>query len=282
MRGVFRVACVQNCAEDDVGRNIEESAALVRGAAAAGAKLICLPENFTCLETKDELYLTRGFREDAHPALPYFSALARDLGIYLALGSLTIKLDAEKVNNRSYVLAPDGGVLASYNKIHLFDVQLKNGELYQESATVAPGSTVESVDLPWGRLGLSVCYDVRFPHLYRALALGGTDFIAIPAAFTATTGQAHWHVLVRARAIETGCFVFAAGQCGTRRWGRKTYGHSLIVDPWGAVLADAGAEPGYITADIDPARVAEVRAMIPSLRGARLDPEFSTGSGPRL
>jgi len=261
----FTVACVQNCAEDDVARNIDEAVRLVRQAVAAGADLVCLPENFTCLEQRDALYLERGYAEAEHPALAVFPALARELGVVLALGSLSIRLPQGRVHNRSYVIDAQGAILGTYNKIHLFDVQLKQGEMYRESATVEPGDARTLVDLPWGRLGLSVCYDLRFPHLYRALAHDGADFLAVPAAFTATTGEAHWHVLLRARAIENGCYVFAAGQCGTRRWGRRTYGHSLIVDPWGAVLADGGSEPGYVIAAIDPARVAEARAMIPSL-----------------
>lgn len=269
MSSKFLVACIQNCAEDDVGANIEEAARHVRKAAASGATLICLPENFSCLEERDELYAARGHREDDHPALSVFPALARELGVYLALGSLTIRLDNGRVHNRSYVLDDAGEVRATYNKIHLFDVQLRGGEMYRESATVEPGTSCALVDLPWGRLGLSICYDVRFPHLYRLLAQQGADFLAVPAAFTATTGEAHWHVLVRARAIENGCYVFAAGQCGRRRWGRRTFGHSLIVDPWGAVLADGGDEPGFVLAEVDPARVAEARAMIPSLRHDR-------------
>jgi predicted amidohydrolase len=265
MTGRFTVACVQNCAEDDVGANLEAAARLVREAAAAGARLICLPENFSCLEAHDDLYATRGYREDDHPALVALPALARELGVHLALGSLTVRLDNGRVHNRSYLVDDAGEVRATYNKVHLFDVQLRGGEMYRESATVEPGTGCTLVDLPWGRLGMSICYDLRFPHLYRRLAQQGADFLAIPAAFTATTGEAHWHVLVRARAIENGCYVFAAGQCGRRRWGRRTYGHSLIVDPWGTVLADAGTEPGIVLAEVDPAKVAEARGMIPSL-----------------
>ncbi|MGH8596977.1 MAG: carbon-nitrogen hydrolase family protein [Gammaproteobacteria bacterium] len=261
----FVVACVQNCAGDDLTENLSVSSELVQQAAQAGAELICLPENFTCLEERDDAYRTRGFDAATHPALPHFSTLARRLGVYLSLGSLTIKVSPERVANRGYVISPNGDILSEYDKIHLFDVRLKNGELYKESNCVAPGRDVALADLPWGKLGLSICYDLRFPQLYRVLARAGADFIAIPAAFTQTTGIAHWHVLVRARAIETGCFVFAAGQCGTRRWGRKTFGHSLIVDPWGEVIADAGTEPGYIVGKVELSRVAEVRAMIPAL-----------------
>lgn len=269
MAAPFRVACVQNCAEELVDRNLARAEALVREAAAQGAALICLPENFACLEPDDRNYFARGFDESTHPALEAMPALARELGVTLALGSLTVKREDGRVSNRSFVVGPDGTRLASYDKIHLFDVQLRQGEMYRESATVAPGECLAMAMLPWGRLGLSICYDVRFPHLYRELARRGADFLAIPAAFTATTGEAHWHVLVRARAIENGSFVFAAAQCGRRHWGRKTYGHSLIVDPWGSILADGGAEEGVIVAEIDPSRVAEARGMIPSLQHDR-------------
>jgi deaminated glutathione amidase len=269
MMSSFKVACIQNCANDDIAENIAIASQLVQDAVTAGAELVCLPENFTCLEERDDRYLSRGYDAASHPALAHFQRLAQKLGVFLSLGSLTIKKSAELVANRGYLISSAGDVLGEYDKIHLFDVRLKNGELYKESNVVGPGDCAVVIDLPWGRLGLSICYDLRFPHLYRTLAQAGAQFIAIPAAFTHTTGMAHWHTLIRARAIETGCFVFAAAQCGTRRWGRRTFGHSLIVDPWGEVLADAGAEPGFVIADIAPARVTEVRAMIPSLEHDR-------------
>ena len=261
----FTVACIQNCAIDDLDHNIADTTELARSAAKNGAQLICLPEYFTCIEPRDTLYLDRGYGEHNHPALTHFPALARELGIWILLGSLSIKLSDRKVANRSFLLNSGGEVVQSYDKIHLFDVSLKRGESYRESNTVAPGNRACVADLPWGRLGFSVCYDLRFPQLYRTLGHAGADFISIPAAFTATTGAAHWHVLVRARAIETGCFIFAPGQCGERPWGRRTYGHSLIVDPWGEVIADAGNDRGYILAEIDPGKVAEARTMIPTL-----------------
>jgi deaminated glutathione amidase len=265
----FKVACVQNCADDRIDSNIEIALNLSREAARAGAELICLPENFTCLEQRDDLYLSRGYTVDEHPALPAFKAFARELGVSVALGSLTVKLSGEKVANRSYVIAPSGDVVAQYDKIHLFDVQLRQGEFYRESNIVQSGSAAVTCDLPWTRLGLSICYDVRFARLYRALAQRGAKVLLVPAAFTYTTGSAHWHVLLRARAIETGSFVVAAAQCGTRPWGRRTYGHSLIVNPWGEVVADGGDEPGFILADIDPAKADEARAMIPALEHDR-------------
>ena len=261
----FFVGCVQNSAIDDFDHNIADTSAMVRGAANAGAELICLPEYFACLEKTDTLYLERGFYAEEHPALAAFRALAIELNVWLLLGSLAVKVNETKVNNRSYLLNSCGEIVETYDKIHLFDVALKQGETYKESNTVAPGTEARIAELPWGKLGFSICYDVRFPQLYRALARQGAEFLTVPAAFTATTGRAHWHVLVRSRAIETGSYVFAPGQCGKRPWGRRTYGHSLIVDPWGEVLADAGEGRGFVVAEIDPAKVAEARRMIPAL-----------------
>ena len=262
----FTVGCVQNSATDDFDLNILEASELIRRAVDEGADFVCMPEYFTCLEQTDSLYVDRGYRESDHPALQKLSDLAAKLKTWFLLGSIAVKLSDTKVANRSYLLNTTGEVVQTYDKIHLFDVALKRGEFYRESKTVAPGNRASVAETPWGRLGFSVCYDVRFPQLYRALAHAGADFISIPAAFTATTGEAHWHVLVRARAIETGCYVFAPGQCGRRPWGRRTYGHSLIVDPWGEVLADAGENPGIIVVEIDPDKVSEARKMIPSLK----------------
>ncbi len=265
----FTVACIQNCADDNLQRNLVETIDFVRQAHAAGAQFICLPEYFPCIEPNDEALFANAFSEDEHPALPAYRALAAELGCWILLGSIAVKLDNAKVNNRSYLLNGSGETVATYNKIHLFDVELRAGESYRESATVQPGTAPVVAKTPWGSLGMTVCYDLRFGYLYRELAHAGADFLTVPAAFTRTTGRAHWHVLLRARAIETGCYVFAPGQCGVRPWGRATYGHSLIVDPWGKVLADGGEDPGFVTAQIDPARVTEARTMIPSLEHDR-------------
>ncbi|MCK5445439.1 MAG: carbon-nitrogen hydrolase family protein, partial [Rhodospirillaceae bacterium] len=171
--------------------------------------------------------------------------------------------------NRTLVFSPDGEIAARYDKIHMFDVDLSESESYRESETFQPGGEKVSVDLPWGRLGLTTCYDVRFPYLYRDLALGGADFIAVPSAFTKTTGEAHWHVLLRARAIENGCFIFAPAQTGDHVGKRQTYGHSLIINPWGQVLADAGIEPGFIAAEINVGEVHAARTKVPSLKHDR-------------
>ena len=265
----FKVACIQSTAGPDILPNIREVERLIRSARAAGADLICTSENFTCIEFGVERILAKALPESEHPAIPRFTALAKELGAWLLMGSLTIKIGPSKVNNRSYLVDPSGRVVARYNKLHLFDVQLRDGEMYRESATVAPGDRAVLAELPWGTLGMTICYDLRFAFLYRALAQAGASFLAIPSAFTKTTGMAHWHSLVRARAIETGAYVFAPAQCGEHAGGRKTYGHALIVGPWGEVMADAGENPGYIMAEVDPARVAAARLMIPSLEHDR-------------
>jgi predicted amidohydrolase len=249
---VFRVACIQNCATDDVAANIAQASVLVESAHRDGAELICLPEYFACLEPQDHYYLSRGYPEDRHPALPHFRELAARLGTWILLGSLCVKISDDKVNNRSYLLNGNGDVVATYDKVHLFDVALPRGEIYRESRTVQPGTRTCVAETPWGALGLTICYDLRFPHLYRVLAKAGALFITVPAAFTQTTGEAHWHVLLRARAIETGCFIFAPGQCGVRPWG-----------------PDGGAEVGYVVADVDAGAVGTVRARVPSLQHDR-------------
>lgn len=261
----FRVACVQTNSLRDIAANLPIVADLVRQARRDGADLVLLPENVSMLEPEAALLRQKAAPEESHPALPVFAELARETGAWLLVGSLAIRLEDGRVANRSLLLDAAGAVVARYDKIHLFDVDLGPGESYRESATIAPGARAVVAPTPWGRLGLSVCYDVRFAHLYRHLAKSGADFLAIPAAFTRVTGEAHWHILVRARAIETGCYVFAPAQTGTHAGGRQTFGHSLIIDPWGRVLADAGEAVGVIVADVDPAEVAAARKRIPAL-----------------
>ena len=265
MSGTFTVACVQTTQGREVAPNIEAASALVRDAAKAGADFVLLPENTNLMEPEGKLLPEKTVAEDADPALKAFCGLAGELGVWLLPGSLILKGEGKKAVNRSFLISPEGEVKARYDKIHMFDVDLGEGESYRESKRYDAGAKSVTHDLPWGRLGMTVCYDLRFPHLYRALAQGGAAFISVPSAFTRPTGQAHWHVLMRARAIENGCYVFAPAQCGEHQGGRKTFGHSLIVDPWGEVLADGGGEVGFITAEIDPAAVAQARAKIPSL-----------------
>jgi len=265
MTGAFRAACIQNCAGPEIDDSLKQAIDLVRAAHAAGAELICLPEYFSSLKIRDDLFAVAALAEDAHPALARSRALARELGVWLLLGSLAVKADPDKVYNRSYLLDPAGRTVARYDKLHLFDVDLEGGECYRESASIVPGDRAVLAPTPWGPLGMTICYDLRFPQLYGALAQAGASFLAVPAAFARTTGQAHWHVLLRARAIETGCYVLAPCQCGTHGGGRPTYGHSLIVDPWGRVLADGGEDIGFVMAEINPAEVAKARGMVPSL-----------------
>jgi len=266
MASTVTVACVQNSAGPEIESSMAEATRLVRSAHERGAELICLPEYFSCLKTSDDQFVIGALSEAEHPALPHYRDLARELGVWLLLGSLAVRACPDKVYNRSYLIDASGEIVSRYDKLHLFDVDLADGESYRESAAVAPGDHAVLAPTPWGSLGMSICYDLRFAHLYRALAQAGAVFLTVPAAFARTTGQAHWHVLLRARAIETGCFVFAPCQCGTHGGGRPTYGHSLIVDPWGRILADGGDEPGIIVATIDTAEVAKARGMVPALQ----------------
>ena len=273
MGGPFTVACVQTTSGPDIAANIDAAQALVRDAAKAGADFVLLPETVNVMEPKNKILFGKISTENDDEGLKAFCALAGELGIWLLAGSMVVKGEAgdgNKALNRSLLISPEGAITARYDKIHMFDVDLGEGESYRESKTYEPGTAAVTADLPWGRLGMTVCYDLRFPHLYRALAQGGknkpgADFLSVPSAFTRPTGKAHWHVLLRARAIENGCFVFAPAQSGVHQGGRKTFGHSLIVDPWGQVLADGGEETGFITAGIDPAAVKAARAKIPSL-----------------
>jgi predicted amidohydrolase len=269
----FRAAAVQMRSGINVGKNVAEAERLIREAAAAGAGYVLTPEMTTILDRDKDRLLAAISQEADDPSLKRFRALAKELGIHLHIGSMAIRLEGAggqaNVANRAFLIAPDGAVMARYDKIHMFDVDLGSGESYRESRLYKAGSEARIADLPLARLGVTICYDLRFPHLYRSLAQSGASVIAIPAAFTRTTGEAHWHVLVRARAIETGSFVIAAAQGGHHEDGRETYGHSMIVDPWGTILAEAGTEPGIIVADIDPAASDDARRRVPSLANER-------------
>ena len=262
----FTAACVQMRSSCDVAENIAAAKTLVREAASKGADLVMTPEMTSLLVTRTSDLFDKAREEKDDEALAAFRALAKEEGIWLLLGSLPIRLSDAKVANRSFLLSPEGEVAASYDKIHMFDVDLEGGESYRESRNYEPGAEAVLARLPWGRIGLTICYDVRFPQLYRTLAQAGADFLSVPAAFTRQTGEAHWHTLLKARAIETGCFVFAPAQGGKHECGRETYGHSLIIAPWGEVLAEAANdEPGVILAGIDMERIASARRKVPSL-----------------
>ena len=263
----FRFACVQVNAGDDMAVNIAAATGLIREARGEGADFIGIPENVSMMAVGSRRIRGNSFRESDHPALGAFRDLAAAIGAWLLVGSLTIRSDEEdgRVANRSYVIDARGGIVSRYDKIHMFDVDLPNGESYRESKDYRPGSEAVIADTAFGAVGLTICYDLRFAYLYRSLAQSGARLLTVPAAFTRVTGAAHWHILLRARAIETGCFVVAPAQCGVHPGGRETFGHSLVVDPWGEVLADAGTEPGFVIADIDPTACVRTRAMVPAL-----------------
>ncbi len=265
----FKAACVQLRSSDDVAENIRTTSDLIREAKGKGAQFIATPENTTLMAPDGGAKLAQSYDEAHDPALPAFAALAEELGIWLLVGSLAIKVSETKTANRSFLIDPKGRVTARYSKIHLFDVDLPSGEKYRESNTVAGGDEAVLAETPWGKVGLTICYDVRFPQLYRALAQKGAFLLTVPSAFTETTGKAHWHTLLRARAIENGAFVLAPAQGGTHANGRQTYGHSLIIGPWGEILAEAGTDPGVIVAEIDPAAVTAARGRVPNLQHDR-------------
>jgi predicted amidohydrolase len=268
--GTFQVGLVQMRTGRDVGSNLADAARLIRQAAAQGAQYVQTPEITTIMELDRKRLVEALQPEEGNTAVSYFSDLAKELGIWLHIGSMAVLLDTGKMANRAFLFAPDGAKCARFDKIHMFDVELPGGETYRESKNYQAGGAAVLAPLPWGVLGLTICYDLRFPHLYRALAKAGADFLAIPSAFTQRTGAAHWHTLLRARAIESGCFVFAAAQAGKHECGRETYGHSLVVSPWGDIIAEAvGQDPGTILATIDPQAVLEARRAIPSLQHDR-------------
>ena len=278
----FRAGLVQLRAGRSIAANLDSAEVLIRRAGRGGAAYVQTPENTALMELEPERVLAQAQPESEDVPLARLRALAHELGIWLHVGSLAIRLDPERVASRSFLITPEGEIAARYDKLHMFDVDLAGGESYRESHYYCPGNTAVLADLPFGRLGLSICYDLRFSALYRALAEAGAEFIAIPSAFTRQTGEAHWHVLVRARAIETGAYVLAATQGGLHENGRMTYGHSLIVSPWGEVLAEAGEEPGVIFADLDLAASEEARAHIPSLaHGRAFEIEIAQGVIPR-
>jgi predicted amidohydrolase len=274
MSSSFKAACVQTSSQLDMDANLEAASALVRDAADNGAQMVLMPENVSLMGTNREQALAMAVPEARHKALPVFTELAREKGVWLMVGSLSVRLDEagggeDMLANRSLLISDQGEIMVRYDKIHMFDVNIEGGESHRESETYRPGAHAVVAATPWGELGMTICYDLRFPYLYRSLAQAGAHFLSVPSAFTRVSGRAHWHVLLRARAVETGCYIFAPAQCGDHANDRQTYGHSLIIDPWGKILAEAGESPCVIAADIDPSRVAAVRAMIPSLEHDR-------------
>jgi deaminated glutathione amidase len=265
----FKVGLVQMRSGLDPQANLTSLIAAIDEAKRGGADYVQTPEMTNILALKREDLFANIVAEEQDPTLATLRELAQKLSIYIHIGSLAIKVTPEKAANRAFVIDHKGDIAARYDKIHMFDVDLAGGESYRESNNYRPGDVAVIADLPWGRLGVTICYDLRFPALYRALAEAGASFLAIPAAFTKQTGEAHWHVLMRARAIENGCYVIAAAQGGQHENGRSTFGHSIVVDPWGKIVAEGGIEPGVIMAEIDPAAVVAARSKVPSLNHGR-------------
>ncbi len=265
----FKAGLIQLRSSRDMASNLVDASQLIRQAASQGATFISTPEMTNIFEPDRDRLKAVVMTEAEDLSLKGFAELSAKLKIWLHLGSLALKGDDGKLVNRTVLLNPSGETVARYDKIHLFDVDLPNGDTYRESDTYTAGSQAVKVALPFCQLGLSICYDVRQPALYHALAKAGADVLVVPAAFTVPTGKAHWHVLLRARAIETASYVIAAAQGGTHDSGRETWGHSKVVDPWGKVIAEAGTDPEYLLFEIDPAQSAAARARIPALAHAR-------------
>lgn len=264
----FKAACVQMRSGRDVLANRDAAVALVREAADKGADFVQTPEMTSLVERERAALFDKVGPHDRDPVLAALRDVARERGVAIQIGSIAVR-EGDKIANRAFLIASDGAIVASYDKVHLFDVDLPNGESWRESATYTGGDRAVLAETPWGHLGMTICYDVRFAALYRTLAEAGASLLSAPACFTKQTGEAHWHVLHRARAIETGSFMISAAQGGLHEDGRETFGHSLIVDPWGRILAEAGAEPGVILAEIDTALVVDARGRIPTLKNAR-------------
>jgi predicted amidohydrolase len=257
------VGVVQMCSTRNVDRNLADASALIREAHAKGARFIATPEMTNLLDTDRERVRRSVNAEEADASVRFFSALSAELGVHLLIGSLALRSATGRLVNRSLLFDDRGRIAARYDKIHMFDVDVGDA-VFRESRSYDAGSSLSLVDLPWGKLGLTICYDIRFPQVYRTLARAGACFLSVPSAFTRVTGEAHWDVLMRARAIENGAFIIAPAQAGRHECGRESYGHSLIVDPWGEVLAEGGAEPGMLTATLRTGLAMEVRRRIPA------------------
>jgi deaminated glutathione amidase len=274
----MRAAILQMQSGIDPAANARTIVTAIRDARAGGADMLFTPEMSNLLDrdrARSEAVLRR---EDEDETLAAVREAAGTSGLWVHLGSLALRGEGDKRLNRGFLIDGEGTIRARYDKIHLFDVDLATGESWRESAVYERGSRAVAADTPWGRLGLSICYDVRFPDLYRALTSAGASLLAVPAAFTVPTGRAHWHVLLRARAIEAGVFVIAAAQAGTHQDGRETFGHSLAIDPWGEVLLDMGTEPGLGFVDLDPGEVTAVRGRVPAIDHRRDIPPVEIAS----
>jgi len=263
--GSVRIACLQMNSGNDFSRNLATFDAMAREAASAGAAFILSPEYFLMMDGTGRVMRDAALDENGEPALSAIAALARELSVWLLAGSITLRSGDGRMYNRSVLVSSSGGVVATYDKIHMFDVTLPDGKVIKESSAYRPGEKAVLAETPWGKLGMTVCYDLRFPGLFRTLAQAGADFITVPSSFQRQTGKAHWHPLLRARAIENECFVLAPAMCGDHPGNRQSYGHTLVIDPWGEIIGDGGESPGIVYAELDQHRAARVRAMIPSL-----------------
>ena len=279
MSSTVRIACLQTNSGNDFAANLATLIAMAREAAAGGARFIFSPEYVLMMDGSGRTMRENALDADGEPALSALTALSRELGAWHLVGSLTLKTDDGRMFNRSLLISDRGEVVAAYDKIHMFDATLPSGTVIRESSAYQPGERAVVARTPWGGLGMTVCYDLRFPHLYRALAQRGAVMLAVPSSFQRETGKAHWHTLLKARAIENACFVIAAAMCGDHPGKRMTYGHSLVVDPWGEVIAEGGEAPGLIYADLDLSRVDAVRSLLPSLAHDRpfAPPQESAG-----
>jgi predicted amidohydrolase len=267
--GSVRIACLQMNSGNEFAVNLATFSAMAREAAASGAKFILSPEYFLMMDGTGRVMREAALDERGEPALSAITALARELEVWLLAGSVTLKSGDGRMCNRSVLISAEGRVVATYDKIHMFDVTLPDGKVIRESSAYRSGERAVLVETPWGKLGMTVCYDLRFPGLFRALAQAGAEFISVPSSFQRQTGKVHWHTLLRARAIENECFILAPAMCGDHSGNRQSYGHTLVVDPWGEIIGEGGESPEIVYAEIDPRRVAKVRGMIPSLEHDR-------------
>ncbi len=267
---MLKVGLIQMNSGPVIADNLQQAETLIRQAAEGGAQFILTPENTCHIKTPQSEKLQSSPYESDHPAIPFFGKLAKELSVWILVGSIAVRVSDTKVVNRSLLFSNGGELVAQYDKIHLFDVDLPTGESHRESNIVQPGDKAVIAETPWGGVGLAICYDLRFANLFRTLAQNGAQLITVPSAFTVPTGQAHWESLLRARAIETGSFVLAPAQTGTHHGDRKTYGHSLIISPWGEVIADGGDALGIVLADLDMDAVAKARGAIPALQHDRV------------
>ena len=264
----FKVACIPMNSQDDINYNILSAKKKIYEAYKKKANLVVLPENAMYMNKNYKDFASSSFYENSHPGIIALRSLAKKLNIWILLGSVNIK-DKNNIYNRSILISCDGKIKKRYDKIHLFSATLPDGSVYNEKKYLTAGKNISLCQLPWGKLGMTICYDLRFPYLFRKLALKGADFISVPSAFTKFTGNLHWHSLLRARAIENGCYIFAPAQNGKHPGNRMTFGHSLIIDPWGKILGDSGLKNKILIKEINLDLVSVVRKSIPSLKHSR-------------